>query len=290
MNHFKLVVVFSLFIVSDCSKSQNNVLRLDQGLIQDNRLTEISGIDKSEINDKVFWLHNDSGDSSQIFAINENGKHLGRFKLDGIENRDWEDIAVGPGPIDGQSYIYIAEIGDNRAIYDTKYIYRLIEPKIDFNKIPYDSVISDIDIISFKYPDGVRDAETLMIDPLTKDLIVVSKREESVGVYVLPFPQNSDSIIIPVKIATLPITQVVGGDISKSGSKIIMKNYEEIYYWKRKSGQSLKDLFLQLPEHLPYIAEPQGEALCWSNDEKGYYTTSEEADNVEARLYFYPLK
>ena len=290
MNHFKLVVVFSLFIVSGCSKSQNNVLRLDQGLIQDNRLTEISGIDKSEINDKVFWLHNDSGDSSQIFAINENGKHLCRFKLDGIENRDWEDIAVGPGPIDGQSYIYIAEIGDNRAIYDTKYIYRLIEPKIDFNKIPYDSVISDIDIISFKYPDGVRDAETLMIDPLTKDLIVVSKREESVGVYVLPFPQNSDSIIIPEKIATLPITQVVGGDISKSGSKIIMKNYEEIYYWKRKSGQSLKDLFLQLPEHLPYIAEPQGEALCWSNDEKGYYTTSEEADKIEAHLYYYSLK
>ncbi|MEJ2543516.1 MAG: hypothetical protein P8Y99_05565 [Calditrichaceae bacterium] len=260
------------------------------GLIQDYRLTEISGIDKSEINANVFWLHNDSGNLPQIFAINDKGKHLGRFKLNEIENRDWEDISIGPGPIDGQSYIYIAEIGDNRAVYDVKYIYRLKEPKIDFKKIPYDSIITDINIISYKYPDGARDAETLMIDPWTKDLIIVSKREESVGVYVLPFPQKTDSIIIPKRIATLPITQVVAGDISASGSSIILKNYESIYYWKRKTGQSIKDVFLQMPEHLPYMVEPQGEALCWSTDGKGYYTVSEEADNVEAHLYFYPFK
>jgi hypothetical protein len=290
MNTLKLLLIMLLLVVSGCKKGKNNTPRLDLGQIEDNRLNEISGMDNSQINKDVFWLHNDSGDSAQIFAIDKKGKHLGKFMLKNIENRDWEDIAVGPGPINDQSYIYIGDIGDNEAIYDVKYIYRIKEPRINFDKIPFDSSIQDVETITYKYPDGPRDAETLMIDPLTKNLIIVSKREESVHVYVLLFPQNTDSIIIPQQIASLPITQVTGGDISNSGKKIILKNYEIIYYWIREQRQSLQDAFSQLPDHLPYIVEPQGEAICWSNDEKGYFTTSEEADNIEAQLYFYPFK
>ncbi len=290
MNTLKLLLIIFLVLISGCNKGKNNPPRLDLGQIEDNRLKEISGIDKSQINKNVFWIHNDSGDSAQIFAIDNKGKHLGKFLLQNIENRDWEDITVGPGSIDGQSYIYIGEIGDNEAIYDVKYIYRFKEPQINFDKIPNDSMIHDVETIAYKYPDGPRDAETLMIDPLTMNLIIVSKREESVHVYVLLFPQNTDSINILQQIATLPITQVTGGDISNSGTKIILKNYDNIYYWLRTAGQSLQDAFSKLPEHLTYIVEPQGEAICWSNDEKGYFTLSEEADNIEARLYFYAFK
>lgn len=290
MNTLKLLLIILLILISGCNKGKNNIPRLDLGQIEDNRLNEISGMDISQINKDVFWLHNDSGDSAQIFAIDNKGKHLGKFSLQNIENRDWEDISVGPGPIDSQSYIYIGEIGDNEAIYDVKYIYRFKEPQINFDKVPYDSIIQDVETIAYKYPDGPRDAETLMIDPLTMNLIIVSKREESVHVYVLLFPQNTDSINIPKQIATLPITQVTGGDISNSGKKIIMKNYDTIYYWLRKPGQSLQDAFSQHPDHLTYIVEPQGEAICWSNDEKDYFTLSEEADNTEARLYFYTFK
>lgn len=290
MYTLKLLLIILLVLISGCNKGKNNTTRLDLGQIEDNRLNEISGMDNSQINKDVFWLHNDSGDSAQIFAIDNKGKHLGKFSLKNIENRDWEDITVGPGSSDGQSYIYIGEIGDNESIYAVKYIYKIKEPQINFDKVPYDSIIHDVEMIAYKYPDGPRDAETLMIDPLTMNLIIVSKREESVHVYMLLFPQNTDSINIPQQISTLPITQVTGGDISNSGKKIIMKNYDNIYYWLRKPGQSLRDAFSQFPEHLTYIVEPQGEAICWSNDEKGYFTLSEEPDNIEARLYFYAFK
>lgn len=283
-----LVFLFLILLVG-CSKGQHKIKQLDLGQIEDNRLNEISGIDYSLLNGEVFWLHNDSGDSAQIFAIDGKARNLGRFKLKNIKNRDWEDITVGPGPVAGQSYIYIGEIGDNEAVYKYKYIYRIKEPKLDLSKTPYDTVITDIETITFQYPDGPRDAETLMIDPLTKDLIVISKREESVHVYLLSFPQDVHTILIPERIATIPLTQITAGDISDSGLKIIVKNYENIYYWHRKINQSLHDVFSKKPEHLPYIAEPQGEAICWSNDEKGYFTTSEEANNTEAHLYFYPL-
>ncbi|MBN1406481.1 MAG: hypothetical protein JW956_01755 [Calditrichaceae bacterium] len=290
MKFLELLIIFLLSLLLGCNNNSHKGHRQDMGLIEDNRLNEISGIDKSEMNKNVFWLHNDSGDSAQIFALDEKGRHLGRFKLAGIENRDWEDIAIGPGPIDGQSYIYIAEIGDNRAVYNIKYIYRFKEPVIDNSKIPYDSIIRDIAIISFNFPDGLRDAETLMIDPVRKDLIIISKREEHVGVYVLPFPQDSSSVNVPEHIAVLPMTKIVAGDISVSGNKIIVKNYENIFYWERKTGQSLRQVFLHPAAYLPYVVEPQGEAVCWSNDEQGYFTTSEEKDDTEARLYFYPLK
>ncbi|MEJ2052669.1 MAG: hypothetical protein P8X42_02000 [Calditrichaceae bacterium] len=279
-----------IFITFACNKAQDHIQRMDNGLIESDKINEASGIDQSWLNDNVFWLHNDSGNEAQIFAIDERGKNLGRFKLANIKNRDWEDIAVGPGPIDGQSYIYIGEIGDNRAEYEDKYIYRVKEPVIDSTHTPYNAIIENIDIISFIYPDGPRDAETVMIDPLTKDIIIVSKREENVHVYSLAYPQPMDSVIIAQRITILPITQVTGGDISNTGDKIVLKNYEKIYYWTRKSGETLADAFSKEPQLLPYIPEPQGEAICWDKEGKDYFTVSEEAEKTQARLYSYPFK
>lgn len=293
MNMFvpKLILLLSItLLLSICNKEEIKIERQDLGLIENNRINEGSGIDNSGINDNVFWLHNDSGDRAQIFAMNKKGKHLGRFILKGIENRDWEDIAIGPGPVENQSYIYIGEIGDNKAKYEMKFIYRIKEPHLDIKNIPYDSVIQEVDKISFQYPDGPRDAETLMIDPLTKDLIVISKREDNVHVYVLYYPQSTDSLVIPELIAALPLTNINGGDISSSGTKIIIKNYEQIFSWNRKPKQALAEVFSNESIRLPYIEEPQGEAICWSKDEKAYFTVSEEDDNIEARLYFYPFK
>ena len=277
-----------LLALPACNKEQP--VYMDLGLVEESRLNEISGLECSQLNGEMFWLHNDSGDSAQIFAMDGNGHNLGRFKLSNIQNRDWEDIAIGPGPVEGQSYIYIGDIGDNEAIYNYKYIYRFKEPKLDFNKIPCQGIIDEIETITFQYPDGPRDAETLMIDPLTKDLIIISKREDSVHAYILPYPQDTQSTIIPEQIATMPLTQLTAGDISESGTKIIIKNYDNIFYWHRNPDQSLHDVFLEKPENLPYVREPQGEAICWSSDEKGYFTSSEEADGVEARLYFYPCE
>ena len=48
----------------------------------------------------ILWTHNDAGGENRIFAIDSNGISRGTYYLNGIENRDWEDIAVGPGPIE----------------------------------------------------------------------------------------------------------------------------------------------------------------------------------------------
>jgi hypothetical protein len=263
--------------------------RVDLGVIEHPDLVEASGLVESLANEHVFWAHNDRNNQNRLFAFNEAGQHLGIFYLDTIANRDWEGLAIGPGPIDQTDYLYIGDIGDNEAVFDVKYIYRVPEPDVSFDQSPVEETLSGIDTISYRYPDGSRDAETLMIDPQTGDIYVVSKREfEDIRVYRAPYPQSTSEVITLEHVSTLDLWQIVGGDISTSGKEILLKSYTEVYYWKRPATGNLWEAFNDPPTLLPYIEEIQGEAICWAADSLGYYTLSEENSQIPAHLYFYP--
>ena len=280
------ILVLSLNILNAQPEFSN---RVDLGEIEQPELVEASGIVESMANDHVLWSHNDTYNFNRIFAFNEQGTHLGIFWLDGIENRDWEDIALGPGPEVNVDYLYIGEIGDNNSVYDYKYIYRVPEPVVLFNQTPVEETIYEFDTIIYQYPDSNRDAETLMLDPLTKDIYIVSKREfEDIRVYRAPYPQPVNEVIILEHVATLELSQIVAGDISVSGCEILLKNYRDIYYWERDPGENLWEAFSNDPVILPYIQEVQGEAICWAADSMGYYTLSEEGMEIPAHLFYYP--
>ncbi len=259
--------------------------RVDLGSIESKSIVEASGIAASRKNANVLWTHNDSGDRSYIYSLNSVGRHLGRYYVSGASSSDWEDMAIGPGPVDGEHYIYIGDIGDNSASRELKRIYRVLEPNVDFNQSPLDTTISGAETITFRYPDGKRDAETLMVDPLTKDIYVVSKRETRVGVYRTPYPQSTTETITLEHVATLDLSGTVGGDISPSGLEILIKTNSTIYYWRRSPEQKLWQAFDDDPFKVPYIPEPQGEAVCWDPEGLGYYTISEGSPT---HLYFYP--
>jgi hypothetical protein len=264
--------------------------RIAQGEIQNLEINEASGLAYSRVIPNALWTHNDSGDKSRIFLIDEQGKYLGKVSLKGMKARDWEEITIGPGPQEGKSYIYISETGDNRATYKTKYIYRFLEPKPHTFPFDIDIQAKDIDKIAFEYPDGKRDSETLLIDPLSKDIFVISKREDSVRVYIATYPQKTKKTFELKLVSKLHFSKAVAGDISKDGSEILIKNYANVYYWKRKEGESIAQTLQRLPQRLPYVREPQGEAICWKPDGSGFFTLSEEAENIKPILYFYGRK
>ena len=262
--------------------------RIDLGLINHDSLNEASGLAASRKNPNVLWTHNDSGDENRLFAIDANGKHLGTFLIEGVEARDWEDVAVGPGPIKGRQYLYIGDIGDNLSKFDIKYIYRVAEPEVLRNQPPVEATLSEVETIAFQFPDGKRDAETLMVDPLTKDIYIVSKRESKVRVYRAPYPQSTTETITLEYVASLNLNNVVGGDISPSGNEVVIKTYSAIYYWHKPPDEKWVQMFEKDPVRVPYVPEPQGEAVCWRADGLGYYTISEEPGGIPSHLYFYP--
>src|SRR5690349_23896588 len=83
--------------------------------IKDNSITESSGLVASRTSPGAYWTHNDSGDGPFIYAIDTRGQSLGTFRVIGATNRDWEDIASGPGPQANRWYLYIGDIGDNNS-------------------------------------------------------------------------------------------------------------------------------------------------------------------------------
>jgi hypothetical protein len=252
--------------------------------LNNNKLKEISGGAASIQNPGFFWLHNDSGNSPELYLVNEDLKIVTTCALP-VENRDWEDMAVGPGPKPGLKYIYLAEIGDNESRFPVKYIYRFEEPKWD--SISLNITVSKIDTISFRLEGRNKDTETLLVDPASKDLYVISKRDDPVWLYVLKYPYPTDTLAEAKKVFSLPFTQIVSGDISPDGKKILLKNYEHVYYWENSGDLSIPQLLKAKPFEIPYDLEPQGETIMWAHDEAGFYTVSEKNVGKDTYFYFY---
>ena len=262
---------FSLF--------NQNVIHLD--------LKEISGLACGIKNGDYVFMIEDKGNENAVYVFNQLGAFITTLYVNGLENIDWEDIAVGPGPVEGESYIYIADIGDNNSERNNVRIIRFIEP--DLSLASESSIaILDHDIINFKYSLGPRDAEALMINPNNKDLIIMSKEKPLTQVYSLAFPYTSNMNEASY-LGLLPIKKIVGGDISRDGQRITIKNKNAIFYWETVDNDILKTIFHNTPKEIAYVQEPQGESIGFSNDGKSYFTITETKgiSGAEPILYHY---
>lgn len=250
--------------------------------IPNKELEEISGLAFSQKHSNLIYVHTDSGGEAAVYMLDSLGQELGKISLQGAFNRDWEDIAVGPGP-NGLSYVFVGEIGDNAGIHPEICIYRFPEP----SAISKTSKVKP-DILRLNYPGGARDAETLMIDPKTGDIYLVSKRDEQNTLYWVSGTAFNQGKAILKELGKFEFTSAVAGDISADGSKILIKNYYGIYYWDRKPGERVEDAMRKAPKRLPYIPEPQGEAIGFNSDASAFYTLSEKRYKIIPTLYRFP--
>lgn len=256
------------------------------GRLMNRAMNETSGIAASGIFKDMYYVHNDSGDESRFFMISPDGKLHHIFKYySGTD--DCEDVAVGPGPAKGKSYVYIADIGDNGSNREAITIYRFEEKKAwlkdSINNLAWQKLY-------LKYPDGPKDAETLMIDPIDNLFYIVTKRTDTVRIYTSPLTHKAnDTLTLNYRgklffEGTKPFKWITSGDMSKDGKKVLLKNYEKVYYWKRKGKEHIWQTLLKTPEILTYQVEKMGEAIGFAADGKSYYTVSE---GVFAPIYYY---
>lgn len=284
MRNLTLIALLFFFFAEAKSASLDSLFGYSVAIreISNPKLEEISGLAFGKLNPGVIYIHTDSGGESAVYILDSLGNELGKITLLGVQNRDWEDIAVGPGA-DGQSYIYVGEIGDNLAVHDEIAVFRFPEPK---KILPEMKVLPEK--ITLNFPEGPRDAETLMVDPITADLFILSKRDSVNTIFRLDAADFGKGNATLEELGKLPFTSSTGGDISQDGSQILIKNYFAVYLWERKSGESILEALLRSPVKLPYIPEPQGEAIGFQPDGKAYYTISEKRFNTFPVLYRYP--
>jgi 5'/3'-nucleotidase SurE len=257
--------------------------------LADPNLTEVSGVVASRAHPPVLWVHNDSGGEPTVYAISPTGASLGAYPIEGATAIDWEDIAIGPGPKRGTSSLYLGDIGDNTSARGSIVVYRVAEPRTAPNGSG--ETLKGAEKFTLRYPDGARDAESLLVDPRSGDLFVIDKSLLSgVGtVYRVPRRQLVDGANVTMQrvasfqVSTdgeegaglLPGTLITGADVSPDGSVVLIRTYRRVLAFARPPGKPLAAAFAVDACSAPQANERQGEAIGFSADGEGYVTTSE---------------
>lgn len=247
------------------------------GTIASDELRELSGLAASRRDDDLFYAHNDSGDAPRVFLLDGRGTHLGVVALEGAEARDWEDIAVGPGPGEG-SFVYVGDVGDNAARMgvgtprESVTVYRFAEPAFERGAPVTLATIADAFV--FTYPDGPRDCEALAVDPSTADLYFLAKEDgDDPTLYVARAPIASGELE-RVTTVTLRLS-VTAMDLSPSGRGLLVRTYTSVRLWLREPGEGWAEALARPSLRAPSSVEAQGEAIAWHRDGRSYFTSSE---------------
>mmetsp|Transcript_15102 Transcript_15102/g.33718 ORF Transcript_15102/g.33718 Transcript_15102/m.33718 type:complete len:874 (+) Transcript_15102:232-2853(+) len=260
----------------------------------DLRLGEASGLAASRRNPHIIYTHEDYKDLNEFYAIDtRTGSIVGDFALNGATNVDWEDMAVGPGPEKGASYIYIGDIGDNWEKRANIVIYRVKEPSVDADGVASKQYISEWDKLTLTYHDGSsHNSEAFFFDPTNQLFYII--RKESGKMWRTPTKWGSGdafmTLVRDTDITSNPNQVIVGADMSSDGREILVKYYGTVRYYCREAGESMTQILSTVePVELPYTREPRGEAVAFAaSREEGYYTLSENSGAISDQpLYHY---
>ena len=261
------------------------------GTVETEMLTEISGLVASRSQPGVLWAHNDSGDSARVFAMTEEGLDLGSYTLAGVEAIDWEDMALGPGPVEGADYLYLGDIGDNPAERSEITVYRVLEPDADSG-----GELTDVEALVLRYPDRPHDAEVLLVDPRDGTIYIITKEVAGGPSTVFRAPGDAGQDTVLEEVATVDFKALefavapppdagllvlnvgwlpTGGDVAPDRSAVAIRTYAGVWVWQLQGSAELWQAFVGEPCESPAAIEPQGEALAFDAGSAGFYTASE---------------
>jgi hypothetical protein len=125
-----------------------------------------------------------------------------------------------------------------------------------------------------------------LVDPANNSIYIITKRDAFSKIYKLT-PPFSSAINLAEQVGQLPYGGVVSTAISSDRKEIIIKTYLELGYYKINNNESIESALNKTPVVIPYLPEPQGEAVCFSISNNGYFTLSEKRFAADVKLYFY---
>ena len=244
------------------------------GTVQAADAVELSGLAVSVAQPGVLWTHNDSGDRARVFALRRDGALLASIDVAGAQAVDWEDIALARGRI------YLADIGDNGAQRPDVEVYRVREPSVLGGAAP--AATEPAARFTLRYPDGAHDAETLLVEPRTGELAIVTKRlSGDSGVYVARRPAPGATTTLR-HVADLELGLgglATAGDVSADGRVVAMRTYSSVVAWAKRPGETLASTLRRRPcrGRVDLGGEGQGEALALSRGGSAFFTVPEGA-------------
>lgn len=229
-------------------------------------LDELSGLAASP-SQGALWAHNDSGGGTTLYALDTAGGDLGAFAVRGAQNVDWEDIAAAPCG-DGCACLYLGDLGDQEGAREEVQVWRVDEPELDGP-----ARTARAEAIALSYPDGAHDAETLLVDPATRELYVLPKLDGPVALYGSgPGPEPGEPIALE-DLLTLDLSaygakdpRITGGSVSPGGLRVALRTNEDVFVFTAPAGGGVPEALATEPARFDAPEGSDGEAVSWTSD------------------------
>ena len=288
---FKVVVLILLGQVSNGVWAQASESVENSLLIEFPAISEMSGLEKSQQFDDVYWVHNDSGDEPRLFALDSQGKVIippfiqGNFHGEDVEegkrpwpglavevaaNIDWEDIALSDG------MLYIADMGNNGNARRDLGIYVVSEPnpRAVLRTRPFQFIpVRYPDQASFPPEQWTFDSESIFVH---EESIYIVTKHRGKGIFELAPGANlyrlrdwrTDQINVLEKVDSHDdMFFVTASDLSPTGETLAVLGYTELWLFSEpdEEGKWLSGDVRRLRLDLPTTGIV--EAITWIDEE-----------------------
>ena len=285
---------FGAFLLTACARPPSYGPPERTGAMPAN-ITESSGLAISRRDPRILWTHNDSGGEPVVYALSPDGTHRGDLRINGIKNRDWEDIASFE--LDGRAWLLIADTGDNANNRKDCALYIVAEPDPAALSPAKELTAPVAWKIPVTYIDGPRDCEAVAVDARAGLVYLLAKRTSPHGLYTLPLRVPADGVIpaalpvaqmpnalIPQPTAAqhmMPIpsgryrAQPTGMDFAADGSAAVVVTYGEVLVFPRQNNEPWKTTLLRPPVVLAPHGLIQAEGVAFGADNHTIYVSSE---------------
>ncbi|MCA9494004.1 MAG: hypothetical protein KC621_28950 [Myxococcales bacterium] len=236
------------------------------GVVAADRPDEISGL---VWRDGVLWALDD-GDKA-LTALDPSGAVLATVELEASTVLvDWEDLA----PLGDR--LLIGDIGDNLEARQNVRLLQVTPPAITTSHQDWPVDAETV----LQWPDGPHDAETLLADPVSGDVLLVAKDHDG-DTPIIRVGSPLPEVALGVEVARLAFgegflqgnTLTTGGTVAPDGSAVVIRTYLDAFLWPRVPGEPWDTTFGRDPCRVDLAPQPQGETIAWSPD--GLYTISE---------------
>ncbi len=273
--------------VSAQSAAGSSPVRL-AGLVTAAAVDEISGLAASRQHPGILWVHNDSGNPAELYALDESAELRATLQIEGARNIDWEDLALFEDG--GRHWLLIADTGDNGGLRHEAQLHFVAEPE---------SIADGTSVaartLRFSWPNGARDCEAMAVDVGERAIYLISKKRVPPELYRLPL--DADSSAGPVvaervgqlqhisqpsarDLARNPVygryrAQITAMDISRDGRQMAVLNYLQARIYARRQGESWTEAIARKPRDLPFPWTAQAEAIGFAADGRSLWLGSE---------------
>ncbi len=268
------------------------------GRLAHEALGEVSGIVKSARGD-FYWVHNDSGDSPRLFAIDGEGTPLKPpwmpidladwpgHAIDNATHFDWEDIALADG------VLYVADVGNNGNARRDLGVYVVNEP--DPLAIPRMRALSYLPV---RYPDQEEhpgdvwhfDCEAVFVADGVLHFLTKHRQSRRIGeaapgtkLYRLDTHHTDAENVLTLVGRRDDVSQVTAADMSPDGNRLAVATYTTLWLFDRPAHDDdwLSGKTWRLD--LDTTQAKQLEALAWA-DASSLLLTNEQRDLFRARI------